>query len=140
MIALALLLLTLQAPGEAYDRFAAAYATLDAERVSSLYTEDAFYLPPSDDMVRGRDAIRDRYARAFDQSRKQGHTRRITFELMDRVVAGDVRNDIGYFTIITTDPDGHAERFRGKFLKVWRRGADGVWRIQADSYSSAGRF
>ena len=32
---------------------------------------------------------------------------------------------------------GHRERFRGKFLKVWRRDPDGGWRIRVDSYSPA---
>lgn len=52
-------------------------------------------------------------------------------------MAGDIRNDAGYYTIIGRSPDGHEERFRGRFLKVWQRQGDGVWRIRADSYSSA---
>ena len=134
-----LILLFAQTPDEPYDRFAAAYATLNADRVSLLYTEDALYLPPGGDILQGRGAIRERYARSFDEDRARHHRRRITFELVDRVVAGDMRNDIGYYTIIGTDPDGHEERFRGKFLKVWRREADGVWRIRTDSYSPASR-
>jgi ketosteroid isomerase-like protein len=92
MIARVLLLVAglAQADTEPYARFSAAWATLDAERVSRIYAEDAIYLPP----------------------------------------AGD-------YTIVTTDPDGRADTFRGKFLKVWRRDADGVWRIQTDSYSPA---
>lgn len=134
-----LLLAFAQAVDEPYDRFAAAYATLNADRVSQLYTEDALYLPPGGDILRGRRTIRDEYARPFDEARRQGHTRRITFELVDRVVVGDLRTDAGYYTIISRSPDGHEERFRGKFLKVWQRQGDGVWRIWADSYSHAGR-
>ncbi|MGH7538345.1 MAG: YybH family protein, partial [Gemmatimonadales bacterium] len=120
-----------------YQRFAAAYASLDAERVSRIYTEDAFYLQPSGDMLRGRSAIRTRFAEAFDAARARRHTHRISFELVDRAVAGDLRNDIGYYTITTATPDGHEARFRGKFLKVWRRDGDGVWWIRTDSYSPA---
>ena len=65
------------------------------------------------------------------------HTRRITFELVDRLVSGDVRNDYGYYTIIGRSPAGHESTHRGKFAKVWQRGRDGVWRIRSDSYSSA---
>ena len=134
---IALLCLNAQAPDEPYQRFAAAYASLDAERVSRWYTEDAFYLPPAGDMRRGRAAIRDRYAESFNSDRERRHTRRITFELVDRMTVGDLRNDVGYYTIVTADSAGHEERFRGKFLKVWRREADGVWRIREDSYSPA---
>jgi uncharacterized protein (TIGR02246 family) len=141
MIAVVLLLLgsLTQTDNEPYQRFSAAYATLDAQRVGLVYTEDAFSLPPGGDIIRGRANIAEQYEDAFREARGRGHTRRITFEFVDRTAAGDIRNDIGYYTIVTTDPEGHVQRHRGKFLKVWRREADGVWRIRSDSYSSAVR-
>jgi uncharacterized protein (TIGR02246 family) len=114
-----------------------AYATLDAGRVGQIYTEDALLLPPGGEILRGRGAIREHYKEGFDADRERGHTRRISFELVDRVVSGDVRNDYGYYTIIGRGPDGHEEQWRGKFAKVWTRGRDGEWRIRSDSYSSA---
>jgi uncharacterized protein (TIGR02246 family) len=132
-----LLLLALVQVDEPYQRFAAAYATLDPDRVVQIYTEDALMLPPSGEILRGRAAIRERYAHGFDADREHGHTRRITFELVDRVVSGDVRSDYGYYTIIGRSPDGLEDRSRGKFAKVWMRGRDGVWRIRGDSYSPA---
>jgi len=141
MIALVLLLVAalFQADTEPYQRFSAAYATLDAQRVAASYAEDAFYLPPAGDILRGRAAIAERFESRFRKAREQGWTCRITFEFVDRVAAGDIRSDIGYYTIVTSEPGGHTERFRGKFLKVWRRDADGIWRIHADSYSAAER-
>jgi len=132
-----LLLLALVQVDEPYQRFAAAYATLDPDRVIQVYTEDALMLPPGGEILRGRAAIRDRYARGFDDDRERGHTRRITFELVDRVLSGDVRSDFGYYTIIATSPEGHEERMLGKFAKMWVRGRDAVWRIRSDSYSPA---
>ena len=122
---------------EPYQRFSAAYASLDADRVAALYTDDALMLPPGGDILRGRGAIRERYEDGFDDDRKRGHTRRITFELVERVEAGDLRSDYGYYTIIGKSPDDREHRSRGKFSKVWRRDKDGVWRIKSDSYSSA---
>lgn len=141
MIALVLLLVVnlTQADNEPYQRYAAAYAALDAQRVGQVYTEDAIYLPPAGDILRGRAAIQERYEHSFRGARERGHTSRITFEFVDRSAAGDTRNDIGYYTIVTTDRGGHSESFRGKFLKVWRRGSDGIWRIRSDSYSPAPR-
>jgi len=137
MIALLLVLAGLLQVDEPYQRFSAAYATLDPDRVVALYTEDALMLPPGGDILKGRDAIRERYADGFDEDRRRGHTRRITFELVDRIVSGDVRNDYGYYTITGRSPAGHESVHRGKFAKVWQRGRDGVWRIRSDSYSSA---
>jgi uncharacterized protein (TIGR02246 family) len=122
---------------EPYQRFSTAYATLDADRVAAVYTEDALMLPPGGEIVRGRAAIREHYADAFESDRQRGHTRRITFELVDRLVSGDVRNDYGYYTITGRSPTSQEREHRGKFAKVWQRGRDGVWRIRSDSYSSA---
>ena len=132
-----LLLLALLQVDEPYQRFAAAYATLDADRVAQIYTADALLLPPTGEILKGRAAIRERYADGFDTDRERGHTRRITFELVDRVVNGDLRSDYGYYTIIGRNPEGQEHRMRGKFAKVWIRERDGVWRIRSDSYSSA---
>lgn len=140
MSALLLLLMTgFFQVDEPYQRFAAAYATLDADRVAAIYTEDALMLPPGGDILKGRAAIREQYADGFDEDRKRRHTRRITFELVDRIVSGDVRNDYGYYTIIGRSPSGHESEHRGKFAKVWQRGRDGVWRIRSHSYSSVPR-
>ena len=132
-----LLLLALLQVDEPYQRFATAYATLDADRVAQIYAEDALMLPPSGEIVKGRAAIRERYARGFDDDRERGHTRSIIFELVDRVVSGDVRSDYGYYTIVGRSSDGHENRARGKFAKVWVRGRDGVWQIHSESYSPA---
>jgi uncharacterized protein (TIGR02246 family) len=121
---------------EPFQRFSAAYATLDPDRVAAVYTEDALMLPPGGEIIKGRAAIREHYAAGFAEDRKRGHTRRISFELVDRIVSGDVRNDYGYYTAIGRSPSGHESEFRGKFAKVWQRGRDGVWRIRSDSYSS----
>jgi len=134
---LSLLLVLAQTPDEPYQRFAAAYASLDAERVSRVYAEDALMLPSSGDVKRGRAVIRDHYARGFAMDRDRGHTRQITFELVARDTAGNLRNDVGYYTIVTREASGHEERYRGKFLKIWRRDSDGVWRIRMESYSPA---
>jgi uncharacterized protein (TIGR02246 family) len=137
MIAACLLVLGLLQIDEPYQRFSAAYASLDASRVSQVYTEDALMLPPGGEILRGRAAIRERYADGFETDRERGHTRRIEFELVDRVAAGDLRSDYGYYTIIGRNPAGLEHRTRGKFAKVWLRGRDGVWRIRSDSYSLA---
>lgn len=131
-----LLLVALQVD-EPYQRFSTAYATLDADRVAQVYTDDALMLPPGGEIVRGRAAVREHYAEGFDEDRKRGHTRSITFELVDRLVRDDVRTDYGYYTVTARSASGHERQHRGKFAKVWQRGRDGVWRIRSDSYSSA---
>ena len=76
MIGLLLILALIQVD-EPYQRFSAAYATLDADRVAQMYTEDALMLPPGGDILQGRAAIRARYAPGFEADRDHRHTRRI---------------------------------------------------------------
>ena len=131
-----LLLVALQVD-EPYQRFSTAYATLDADRVAQVYADDALMLPPGGEIIRGRAAVREHHAEAFDEDRKRGHTRSITFELVDRLVRDDVRTDYGYYTITSRSPSGQEHQHRGKFAKVWQRGRDGLWRIRSDTYNSA---
>ncbi len=132
-----LLLLVAIQVDEPYQRFSTAYATLDADRVAQVYADDALMLPPGGEIIRGRAAVREHYAEGFDEDRKRGHTRTITFELVDRLVRDDVRTDYGYYTVTARSPSGHERQHRGKFAKVWQRGRDGVWRIRSDTYNAA---
>ncbi|HUP18583.1 MAG TPA: SgcJ/EcaC family oxidoreductase [Gemmatimonadota bacterium] len=114
-----------------YDRFTAAYAAADAAAVADLYTEDAYYLSPDQDVVRGRAEIQEGFARFLGRF-EPGAGPAIDFEILDRNVAGDLATDIGYYRM--SRPGGEPRR-AGKFVVVWRRGADGAWRIHADGYS-----
>jgi hypothetical protein len=64
----------------------------------------------------------------------------IGFRIVDRQVSGDMAWDIGYYVL---NPDGspitQADEPGGKFIVLWKRGADGQWRIHADGYSDVRR-
>jgi hypothetical protein len=55
---------------------------------------------------------------------------------VDRQVSGDLGWDIGYYLM---NPDGKAitedKEPDGKFIVLWKKGADGQWHIFADGYS-----
>jgi uncharacterized protein (TIGR02246 family) len=143
MVSLALAALSTSAPALAqvsdtgaeldavYARFTAAYVAADPDSVAALYTEDAWYLSPDDDVIRGRPAIREGFAR-FLGGFEPGAGPAIDFEILDRNVAGDLATDIGYYRMARR---GGEPRRAGKFVVVWKRGADGAWRIHADGYS-----
>jgi uncharacterized protein (TIGR02246 family) len=114
-----------------YERFTAAYAAADPDAVAQLYAEDAFYLAPGEDVLRGRAAIREVFAR-FLGGFEPGQGPVIDFEILDRNVDGNLATYIGYYRI--GQPGGEPRR-AGKFVVVWKLGADGAWRIHADGYS-----
>lgn len=116
-----------------YGRFAAAYDALAAAAVADLYTADALYLVPGNEVMRGRDAIRGNFAGFFDAVRSEGDRLAIRFEVLDRVVAPGLVSDVGYFLLARSG--GGGSEMRGKFAVVARQEGDGAWRFHVDSYS-----
>jgi uncharacterized protein (TIGR02246 family) len=119
-----------------YQRFRAAYRALDLDAAANLYAEDALYLAPDSEIVRGRPAIRKVFEGFFAAVKQRGGQLDITFQIVDRRSAGGVTYDVGLYTLRTTGHNGEVNAFPGKFVTVARKGPDGVWRFQLDSYSS----
>lgn len=119
-----------------YQRFRAAYRALDLDAAANLYAEDALYLAPDSEIVRGRPAIRKVFEGFFSAVKQRGGQLDITFQVVDRRSAGGVTYDVGIYTLKTTGHNGEVNAFPGKFVTVARKGPDGVWRFQLDSYSS----
>ena len=114
---------------EVYAAFSAAYQAGDPAAVAALYGEDAFYLAPGGEIERGEVARHFEFLSSFEP----GTGPVIEFEIMDRTISGDLAYDIGYYTLRRAGAD--TSQGRGKFIVIWKRGADGVWRIHADGYS-----
>ena len=55
-----------------YQRFRAAYRALDLESAANLYAEDALYLAPDSEIVRGRPAIRKVFEGFFSAVKQRG--------------------------------------------------------------------
>lgn len=115
----------------AYATFADAYRTADPGLVAGLYGDSALYLIPGDTIIRGRPTIEAIFAGFLvPYARTDSGGPRIRFEIVDRRIAasGDLATDVGYYVI--------NERARGKFVVVWRRDAEGRWRMHTDGYSA----
>src|SRR5262245_63991436 len=82
-----------------YEVFSEAYRRLDPGMVSRLYAEDALYLQPGSEIMRGRRAIHENFASFFTNVAQRKDSVRISFEIVDRAVSGDLGYDIGYYTL-----------------------------------------
>jgi uncharacterized protein (TIGR02246 family) len=118
-----------------YATFSKGYETLDPAAVANLYTEDALYLVPGNDVLRGRKAILSNFTGFFDSIREAGSKIRIRFEIVDRQVEGGLATDVGYFILTRSNKDGGDSTNRGKFVVVGKKQKDGTWRIHVDGYS-----
>lgn len=119
-----------------YEKFSEAYVALDPSLVASLYTEDAVYLQPQGDVMRGRAAIEENFRSFFDRVRDRGDSLRIAFTLREREVREGIVWDVGYYDLSVLGPDGATKgTSRGKFNTIAIPGDDGVWRFRLDAYS-----
>jgi len=119
-----------------YRTFSDAYRTLDVEKVANLYTENAAYLPPANDILQGREAIRPTFQSFFEWVKKEGRTMTISFRIVQRRVDKNLAYDVGVYTI-RQYKDGRqvGNDGQGKFIVVAVREKNGAWRFQVDGYS-----
>jgi uncharacterized protein (TIGR02246 family) len=115
-----------------YAAFSRGYDTLDPDLVAGFYTEDALYLPSRGDILRGRAAIREFFASVFGPARQEGSRLRLTFEIVDRRVSGDLATDVGYYRLARIKDGIEGPSSLGKFTTVGVRDKDGVWRFHVD--------
>ena len=102
----------------------------DIETLVSIYAADGVAAPGGRDFIRGRDALL-RYWQILE-GRDVTHHRSTPVEI---VVEGDYAYDWGYYEG-AAGPVGDPRPFTGKYGIVWRRDADGVWRMVQDMWNS----
>ncbi len=98
-----------------------------AEAFRAYLAEDALELPAGSNPVFGRDSIyermkpdQDKYVLAWEpQDGKAAHS-------------GDLGYTWGKYTITTKGKDGEPVKSHGKYLNVWKKQADGSWKVLVD--------
>ena len=120
-----------------YKSFSEAYRTLEVEKVTNLYTENAAYLPPDSEILQGRQQIRPTFKSFFDLVKKEGRTMTISFRIVQRRADKNLAFDVGIYTIRQfKDGAPVGNPGQGKFVVVAVKEKDGKWRFQVDGYSS----
>jgi uncharacterized protein (TIGR02246 family) len=114
--------------------WSAAFRAGDPAAVASLYTEDGAQVEPAGEWRRGRDAI----AAAM---KAQLDTLNVTMreDIPEEViVAGDYVLEIGRYSYTSTTKVGNKPvSSAGRYMVLWRKDADGQWRIHRDIGSDA---
>ena len=108
-----------------------AFAQLAAEKgaADAFYTyaaEDATLLPAGELPVKGREAIRIQVATSTPGQLK--------WEPQGAEIAsdGNLGYTWGYYEHREAGPDGHAVVSHGKYVTIWRRTPDGLWKFALD--------
>jgi uncharacterized protein (TIGR02246 family) len=114
--------------------WSAAFLAGNAAGVAALYTEDGASVQPSGDWSRGRAGISKQMQTEFDTL-----TATAREDIAEEVIpAGDYALEIGHYSYQGTNK---AKRTpisgAGRYMVLWRKDADGAWRLHRDIGSDA---
>jgi uncharacterized protein (TIGR02246 family) len=109
--------------------WSAAYVAGNGTAIASLYTEDGASITPSGEWDRGREGI----ARSM-QAQLDSMTVTMREDIVSEVIpAGDYVVEVGdYRWAGTSKADGNPRSGSGRYMVLWRKDADGVWRLHRD--------
>lgn len=102
----------------------------DPAAAADHFTADARLLPPDRPMAEGSEAIV-----AFWTALIEGPGQ-IDLNMIDVDVIGDTAIETGTYDLTLPVEDGGETVLTGKTLVVWKRGADGTWRMAQDMWNN----
>lgn len=123
----------------AYEKFNEGYRLANAQMVTNLYADDAFYLAPGRSIERGRSFISMEFSQYLDRYKNAPNGPDIDFRIVDRKVAGDWAYDVGYIVMNDKRPNTVTDAPGAKYLAIWKRDAAGEWKMHVDMYSDVPR-
>jgi len=104
----------------------------DAAAIAAMYTDDAILLPPNSEMIRGRQGVQEFWNTALQMGVKS-----VTVTTVDTHVSGDTAYRVVKYTL-TIQPQGQGSMIdSGKAVDLWKRQADGSWKVQVDIWNSS---
>lgn len=95
----------------------------------SYFADDAVAFPAGKPLISGKEELRTFYARMFEDPSLEIHWKPVR---ADAAASGDLGYTIGTAEFRTKDKDGKILIRPGKYLTVWKRQADGTWKVAAD--------
>ncbi len=109
--------------------FAEATARRGVEGWTSFFAPGGVMLPLNGPLVEGHPAIREQMRRSLGYPGFRLSWEPLRAELSD---SGDLGYTIGRFEASTLRNGERVVLQRGKYLSVWRKQADGTWKVEAD--------
>jgi uncharacterized protein (TIGR02246 family) len=101
----------------------------DAERLASFYADDGVVFLPGRPRVVGKDAIRKSWGELFAAPGSSLNFQPAKVEVSR---SGDLAYCYGSYTMTANDPRGRPLTAKGDYVVVYRKQADGQWKLVAD--------
>ncbi len=105
---------------DADKQYADAFNRGDLAALAALHTEDVLYLPPNASAVSGRQGVESTAKELFDAGWKN-----MSFSSVQFGSDGDLAYNVGRYSV--DDPTD--ESTTGHFVDIYKRQADGSWKI-----------
>jgi len=107
-------------------------AASDVDGTVSYYADDASLLAPNAPIASDKASIRASWAALL------GPGNSLSWQANKAEVArsGDLAYIIGAYQLTMKDSQGRPASDRGKFVEVWKKQADGKWKVVADIFNS----
>jgi uncharacterized protein (TIGR02246 family) len=116
------------------EAYVAGMKARDAAKIAELYAEDAVEMPPFQQPVKGRKAIRGYYEQQFKGEQMEFADLRL--QRVESRMSGDLAFDTGTYAQKVTPKGGQPTDDTGNYLVILRRAADGQWRVAYAIYNS----
>ena len=112
-----------------------AVSSKDLNRTLSFYAGDASILPVAEPAVRGTDAIRQEWEHIFALPGFKSTAKTTNVEVAG---SGDIAYTQGTYTAEFELADGNRAEERGKWVTIWKKQADGAWKVAIEIYNTDG--
>jgi uncharacterized protein (TIGR02246 family) len=113
-------------------KFVDAVKKSDSTTIADNYADDAIVMAPGTEAWRGRDAVR----KGFTGMMTQAPAKEFKLTSDDVTVGGDLAVETGTYEMTMQPKGGKEMKDKGKFVVVWKRQADGSWKIVRDVFNS----
>src|ERR1700674_5486506 len=101
----------------------------DADRMASLFDKDGSQFRTKGHVVRGRQAIHDRFADGF---KTNGPALDFTITTLEVWLVDDLAYESGNYTLKLQPKGKEVSGFAGKYVTIWKRQRDRGWKIWVD--------
>jgi len=120
----------LRGADEAWSKVTAAK---DVEGHLAYYADDASVLPPNAPIVTGKEALRAMISQFYAMP---GFSISWQTTKVEASKGGDLGYTVGRYEMGFNDPKGKPTTERGKYATIWKKQADGSWKVVVDVFNS----